>query len=88
MIALVKKLTALNIDPDQLAEQAQSVYNKLKESGFDLSSFLESFKSSRAASSGSSGSNGITDGGTSGGSGFSAALGRFLDRIPDWFKSL
>lgn len=39
IVALMKKLASMDLDVDQLTEQAQSIYQKAKDSGLDLSKY-------------------------------------------------
>ena len=39
IVALMKKLASMDLDVDQLTEQAQSIYRKAKDSGLDLSKY-------------------------------------------------
>ncbi len=39
LVALMGKLAALDIDPDTIIEQAQSIFEKIKENGLDLDSY-------------------------------------------------
>ena len=39
IVSLMKRLASMNLDADQLTEQAQSIYQKAKDSGLDLSKY-------------------------------------------------
>ena len=49
IVSLMKRLASMNLDADQLTEQAQSIYQKAKDSGLDLEDDVNSFFSALPA---------------------------------------